>query len=130
MLNITPSLVSNKNGLACTIASVLDEKLAENIKILYVEEQTVLCSYFIICEGRATTHVKALADELEDKLKNASSAPLHIEGMEEGNWVVLDFGSVIVHIFDKKDREFYNLEKLWRDGKEIPLEDALKFNID
>ena len=125
MLNITPDLLKTTEGLVKAIASVLDEKQAENIKILKVEKQTSLCSYFIICEGRASTHVLSLADHVEDALASVGEKPLHTEGMKEGTWAVLDYASVIVHIFDRQNREFYNLEKLWRDAENVSLEDTI-----
>jgi ribosome-associated protein len=125
MVNITPELIKTKEGLLQAIASVLDEKQAENIKILNVEKQTSLCNYFIICDGRASTHVLSLADNVEDRLASVGEKPLHTEGMKEGSWAVLDYASVIVHIFDRQSREFYNLEKLWRDAENIPLEDLI-----
>ena len=125
MVNITPELIKTKEGLLQAIASVLDEKQAENIKILNVEKQTSLCNYFIICDGRASTHVLSLADNVEARLASVGEKPLHTEGMNEGSWAVLDYASVIVHIFDRQSREFYNLEKLWRDAENIPLEDLI-----
>ena len=125
MVNITPELIKTKEGLLQAIASVLDEKQAENIKILNVEKQTSLCNYFIICDGRASTHVLSLADNVEDRLASVGEKPLHTEGMKEGSWAVLDYASVIVHIFDRQSREFYNLEKLWRDAENIPLESLI-----
>lgn len=94
--------------------------------MLKVDRQTSLCNYFIICDGRATTHVKALADEVEEVLSQAGVKPIHKEGMDEGNWVALDYASVIVHIFDRPSREFYNLEKLWRDASVV---DPIKLEI-
>ncbi|MBQ9692356.1 MAG: ribosome silencing factor [Clostridia bacterium] len=125
MMTITPDLLKTTEGLVKAIASVLDEKQAENIKILKVEKQTSLCSYFIICDGRASTHVLSLADHVEDTLASLGEKPLHTEGMKEGTWAVLDYASVIVHIFDRQNREFYNLEKLWRDAESVSLEDMI-----
>ena len=104
---------------------MLDEKLAENIKVIQVEKQTSLCNYFVICEGRSSTHVRALADDLEDALAQAGLKPLSRDGKDESNWIVRDYASVIVHVFDRATREFYGLENLWRDGK-IITRDALK----
>lgn len=125
MLNITPELLKTTEGLVKAIANILDEKQAENIKILKVEKQTSLCNYFIICDGRASTHVLSLADNVEELLSLAGEKPLHTEGMKEGTWAVLDYASVIVHIFDRQNREFYNLEKLWRDAENIPLSELI-----
>ena len=125
MVNITPELIKTTDGLLQAIVSILDEKQAENIKILKVEKQTSLCSYFVICDGRASTHVLSLADNVEERLTSVGEKPLHTEGMKEGSWAVLDYASVIVHIFDRQSREFYNLEKLWRDAENIPFEDLI-----
>ena len=89
------------------------------------ENQTSLTNYFVICEGRSSTHIISLADELDERLSELGCAPLHSEGYETANWVVLDFASVIVHIFDRTTREFYNLENLWRDGTEIDVSELL-----
>ncbi len=122
MLKFTSKELSSRIGLVRAIYAVLDEKQAERIKVLKVEKQTSLCNYFIICEGRATTHVKSLADEVEHVLASAGKKPIHTEGLSEGNWAVLDYASVVVHIFDKPSRDFYNLEKLWRDASVIDLD--------
>ena len=119
MLTFASKQLQSRIGTVRAIYSVLDEKLAERIRILKVEKQTSLCNYFIMCEGRATTHVKALADEVEDALAKGGVHPLHVEGASEGNWIAMDYASVIVHIFDKPSREFYDLEKLWRDATVI-----------
>ncbi len=119
MIKITSKQISSRIGLVRTIYSVLEDKLAENIKIIQVEKQTSLCNYFVICEGRSSTHVCALADELEDALSKAGLHPLSRDGKSEGKWIVRDYASVIVHIFDRETREFYSLENLWRDGKII-----------
>ncbi len=121
MLKFTSKELSSRIGLVRAIYAILDEKQAEHIKVLKVEKHTSLCNYFIICEGRATTHVKSLADEIEEVLARAGVKPLHSEGLSEGNWAVLDYASVIVHIFDRPSREFYNLEKLWRDATPVEI---------
>ena len=125
MLKFTSKQLSSRIGLVRAIYSILDEKQAERIKVLKVEKQTSLCNYFIICEGRATTHVKALADEVDEVLARAGVHPIHKEGLNEGNWAALDYASVIVHIFDRPSRDFYNLEKLWRDATVIDTEKLL-----
>ena len=126
MLKFNSKQLQSRIGLVRAIYSVLDDKQAERIKVLKVDRQTSLCNYFIICDGRATTHVKALADEVEEVFSQAGVKPIHKEGMGEGNWVALDYASVIVHIFDRPSREFYNLEKLWRDASVV---DPIKLEI-
>ena len=108
--------------LADGIVKVLDDKKARNIKLLHVEEQTIIADYFVICEGTSNTQIKALAGEVEYKLSLWGKPPLRMEGYNEGVWVILDFGSVIVHVFNREMRDFYKLEKLWDNGTEIELD--------
>jgi ribosome-associated protein len=91
---------------------------------LKVEKHTSLCNYFIICEGRATTHVKALADAVEEKLTEAGFEPDHIEGKATG-WILLDYLGVVIHIFTRETRDYYNLDRMWDDGKKLDLDDIL-----
>ena len=95
----------------------LDAKMAKDIKLLCTTEQTVLADYFVICTATSSTHVKTLTDELDQ----LGEQPIHREGYRGGGWILLDFGCVIVHIFQKEMREFYNLEHLWSDAEEISL---------
>ena len=108
--------------IALLAAKALDEKKAKDIKILYVNEQTIIADYFVIAQGNSRTQVNALADEVEYKLGLEGIEPTKIEGRGQGTWVLLDYDSVLVHVFNPQSREFYNLEKLWADGKEIPFE--------
>ena len=90
-----------------------------------VSDLTVLCEYFLICTATSSTHVRALADEVEDKLEQAGLRPHHIEGKATG-WIVLDYGSVIVHVFGRNEREFYGLDKMWADAESVDLENILE----
>ena len=108
--------------IALLAAKALDEKKAKDIKILYVNEQTIIADYFVIAQGNSRTQVNALADEVEYKLGLEGIQPTKIEGRGQGTWVLLDFDSVLVHVFNPQSRAFYNLEKLWADGTEIPFE--------
>ncbi len=123
MVKITKKQISSYIGLTKAIVSVLDDKQADKITVINVEKQTSLCRYFVIVSGLSRTHVNALADELDDTLSEAGCPPLHKETAE--GWCVQDYGSVIVHIFDSQSREFYNLEKLWRDGKVIDVSELI-----
>ncbi len=107
-------------ALAEAIAFVLDEKKGHELKTLFVEDKTVLADYFVLCTGNSNTQVKALADEVEYKIGLRGVKPLHIEGRDNGSWVLIDFGSVIVHVFDRAARDFYNLDKLWSDA--VPVD--------
>ena len=107
--------------LAKKIVQLIDAKKGEDIKLLDIHEHTTLGDYFIIASGTSTTQVKSLADELEFQLKQEGVAPNRTQGYESATWIVLDYGDVIVHVFLKETRDFYSLEHVWRDGKEISV---------
>ncbi len=109
--------------LAVKMAAMLDNKKAGDVKVLKTEEVTVLCDYIVIATGSSTTQVRALADELEFKLKEQGTPPARIEGYESRSWILMDYHSVIVHIFHPEAREFYKLETLWADAKPIDDEE-------
>lgn len=109
--------------LAEHIASLLDKKKAHDVKILRVTERTVIADYFVIAGGTSSTQVKALADEVEYRIGvNDGIKPVNVEGRGTGGWVLLDYENVLVHVFDPKMREFYNLEKLWAECEEVPFD--------
>ena len=95
----------------------LDERKGEDIKIIDISEISVLADYFINANGSNDNQVRALVENVEDKLSRAGFEPKQREGYGLGNWVLLDFGNIIVHVFDKENRLFYDLERIWRDGK-------------
>lgn len=101
------------------ICKELDEHKAVHINVLEVEHMTSMTDFFVICTAKSTKQVKALAEFVEDKMKEEGIAVLHTDGMSDGNWAVLDFGDVIVHIFNGETRLFYGLEKLWSDGSNL-----------
>ncbi len=102
------------------ICEILSSKKAYDVVYIDVESKTSLCDYFIICSGRSTTQVKSLAENLEEKLsKDYNLEPRRREGVREGRWAVLDYGDVIVHVFNDEMRDFYHLERLWEDGKNL-----------
>ena len=106
--------------LAKACAKALSDKKAQDIVILNVGDQTVMCSYFVIASGKSTTQVRALGDNVEEQLKKQYEiAPTRTEGMREGRWGVLDYGDVIVHVFNEESRLFYYLERLWDSGKNV-----------
>ena len=124
--------ISLKNAspkqLAEEIIRVLDAKKAGGLKLLHVTDHTVIADYFIICTGTSNTQIRALANELEFKLGEAGVYPGHIEGLDDATWVLLDYASVIVHVFNGETRRFYNLEKLWSDASEIDISGLLTHN--
>ena len=125
-LNLNITKESDPRAIADAIVKTLDSKLAENIKLLHVEEQTILADYFILCCGSSTTQVRALANEIEYQTGLCGVDPRSMEGVDTANWIVVDYGCVIVHIFDRQSREFYNLDNLWRDSETVDLSPLLK----
>ena len=109
--------------LAKKIFDALEDKKGEDIKIINISEVTVLADYFIIASGTNRNQVQAMADNVEEVLAKEGAEPKQIEGYQSGNWILLDYQDVIVHIFDQENRLFYDLERIWRDGKNISLED-------
>lgn len=98
-------------------AKLADDKKADNIKILDVQGVSLLADYFLLCGGETAVKVRAIANHIEEELTNAGHKIYGMEGITEGHWVLLDFGTVIVHVMRNQEREFYNLERLWSQGK-------------
>lgn len=117
---------SEPNVWADTIVSLLDAHKAQDIKVLEVFDQTIVADYFVLCTATSNTQVKGLAGEVEYKMGLAKVPYLRMEGYNEGSWVIIDYGSVLVHIFQRETRDFYNLEKLWSDAKDIDITALLK----
>jgi ribosome-associated protein len=101
---------------ACDAA---DSKKARDIKILDIKDISPITDYFIICSGSSSIQVKAIADEIYDKLTECGISLYHKEGYDTAKWILLDYGDVIIHIFHEEDRSFYNLERLWADAEVI-----------
>ncbi len=97
----------------------LDEKKGEDIRILDISELSPIADYFIIANGNSTSQVNALVDNVEEQMSKAGYDCRQREGYNTGAWVLLDFADVIIHVFDKDNRSFYNLERVWSDGREV-----------
>ena len=97
--------------------NALEDKKAEDIRIIDISEVSVLADYFIIASGSNRSQVQALSDNVEETLGRAGSPAKQVEGYDTANWILLDFGDIIVHVFDNENRLFYDLERIWRDGK-------------
>ena len=110
--------------LTKAIAKVLDKKKALDIKAIHITEYSIVADYFIVASGTSNTHVKSLADDVEFELKQQGVEPDHIEGRATG-WILLAYGSVIVHVFTPESREYYNLERLWSDAQTVDLSDVV-----
>ncbi|MBO5360635.1 MAG: ribosome silencing factor [Clostridia bacterium] len=102
------------------IVSILDEKKAEDIVAIETAGVTIVADYFVIASATSNPHVKSLADDVEDELAKLGVFASHIEGRATG-WILLDFNDVIVHIFLNESREYYNLERLWADAKQVDI---------
>lgn len=100
----------------------LDDKKGEDIKIIDISGISVLADYFIIANGTNQSQVQALVDNVEEEMHRAGFPLKQREGYGNGNWVLLDFGDIIVHVFDKENRLFYDLERIWRDGNTVEVE--------
>ena len=108
-----------------TIIKALDSKRAEDIRLIGIKDLTIVADYFVIANGTSTTQTKALADEVEFQLKQKGAEPVRTEGYQGANWIVLDYGDIVVHVFYKETREFYNLERLWQDGEQIDISEYI-----
>ena len=106
-------------------ANALNEKKARQLSAVKISDLTVLCDYFLICTATSSTHIRALSDEVEEKLKENGIMPHHIEGKATG-WIALDYGEVIIHIFGANEREYYGLDKMWSDGTPISMSEILE----
>lgn len=106
--------------LAKACAKALSEKKGSDIVLLNVSEQTLVCSYFVIASGKSTMQVRALGDNVEERIKKEFGlSPVRTEGLREGRWGVLDYGDVVVHVFNEESRLFYYLERLWDSGRNV-----------
>jgi len=122
---IRKELTMTPKEMALMAAKALDSKKGVNIKVMDVMDLTSLADYFVICSGTSNTQINALCDAVEKEINEAGEETLHREGYRGGTWVLLDFGSVVVHVFNNEAREFYSLERLWQGGTELDLSEVL-----
>ena len=99
--------------------NALDEKKGINISVIDISEISVIADYFIVVGGNNENQVKALANNVEEKLYKAGVTPKHIEGYNNANWILMDFNDIVIHVFNEEERLFYDLERIWRDGKQV-----------
>lgn len=111
--------MENSKEMVKLAYEALEEKKGEDIQVIEIKDISIIADYFIIANGSNTPQVEALVDAVEDKLGRNGYEPLRIEGIKSAGWILMDYGDVIVHVFSKEDRLFYNLERIWRDGKVI-----------
>lgn len=107
--------------LAEIAVKALDSKKGKEVRLIRIDKITTLAEYFVICTGTSNTQINALCDAVEKELTEKGEEPLHREGYRGGTWVLLDYGCVVVHVFNDEARKFYSLEHLWADGEEVDL---------
>ena len=107
--------------IAKLAVKALEDKKAEDIRVIDISNVSVLGDYFIFASGSNRNQIHAMSDEVERILGKNGYPVKHIEGYDNANWILLDFGDIIVHLFDRENRLFYNLERIWRDGKEVEM---------
>lgn len=115
----------NSRNLADKISELIFSKKGYDVKLLDLRELTTITDYFIICSADSDTQVKAISDEVDKTLRDEGIKSWHKEGYRSLNWVLLDYVDVVVHVFKKESRDFYNLEKLWGDAPTVEMEDPL-----
>ncbi|MBO7217573.1 MAG: ribosome silencing factor [Clostridia bacterium] len=114
----------NSDKIISIAVNALNEKKAKNINAIHVGELTVIAEYFIMATATSQHHIKALAEELEEKLEAAGFKADHIEGKATG-WLLLEYNGVVIHIFSAEAREYYNLDRMWADGDKLDLDSIL-----
>lgn len=113
----------DSNIMAKLAYKAMDEKKAEDIRVIEISQISTIADYFIICNGTNSSQVQAIQDYVDEMLGKAGYTPLRVEGIRSANWVLMDYGDVVIHIFSKEDRLFYDLERIWRDGKNLEIEE-------
>lgn len=116
----------NSYELAVVLARALDSKKGQDIRVLKTEELTTLADYFVLCTASSNTQVKAMSDACEEAAEKNGERAHHIEGHRDGAWLLMDFSSVVVHVFTDEARKFYDLERLWGDAQEMDLNQILE----
>ena len=104
------------------IVTALEDKKAEEIQLIDISEVSTIADYFVITNGTNMSQIQALADNVEEKLAMDKVHPRSVEGYNTANWILMDYNDILVHIFDKESRGFYDLERMWRDGKVIDVQ--------
>lgn len=114
--------MNSSNEMARIAYEALEEKKGEDIRVIEIGDISIIADYFVIANGTNSSQVSALVDAVEKSLGKEGYTPKRIEGMNTASWILMDYGDVIIHVFSKEDRLFYDLERIWRDGKKITKE--------
>ena len=108
-----------------TVVKCMDSKKAIDIKVLDISKITTMADYFVICQGNSSTQIKAIADEVEEKLSDSGVKPFGREGLNTAYWILMDYSDVIVHIFSGESRSFYSIENLWSDAENVDISEII-----
>ncbi len=111
--------------MAAMAVDALEDRKGEDVRVIDISEISTLADFFIIAGGSNINQVQAMADAVQEKLGREGYMTKNVEGYDSGNWILLDFGDIIVHVFDNENRLFYDLERIWRDGKSIDKKELL-----
>ena len=120
------STVSTEKMMAQIACKAIDDKKGQDIKIIDIHNVSVIADYFVIASGTNSNQVQAIVDNVEEQLGRAGFEAKQIEGNRNSSWILMDYGDVIVHVFDEENRLFYDLEKIWRDGKVLEMDAFLE----
>lgn len=111
----------NQQQVLELIVRTLDTKKADDIKVIRIGDLSILADYFVIADGLSSTQTRALADEVEFQLKQNGITPDQVQGANGSDWIIIDCRDIVIHVFSKTQRDFYNLERLWKDGEMIDI---------
>ncbi|SES74345.1 ribosome-associated protein [Natronincola peptidivorans] len=111
------------------IVKYIDDKLGQDTTVLDLKNVSTLCDYFVITSASSVRQTKAIADEIQDKLNSEDISILHKEGYDTGTWILLDYGDLVIHVFQKEEREFYNIEGIWKDATILNIDKIIENNI-
>ena len=118
--------MSIEKEMAKIACKAIDDKKGQDIKVIDIHNVSVIADYFVIASGTNSNQVQAIVDNVEEQLGRAGYEPKQVEGTRGSNWILMDYGDLIIHVFDEENRLFYDLERIWRDGKEVDAEEFLK----
>ena len=118
--------MTTEKQMAQLVCRALDEKKGRDIKVIDIHDVSVIADYFVIASGSNQNQVQAMVDNVEEQLGRAGFEPKQVDGVRNSSWILMDYGDVIVHVFDEENRLFYDLERIWRDGKTLDMEEFLK----
>ncbi len=117
--------MSQARDMASIAVKAIDDKLGKEIKVIDIANVSVVADYFIIASGANKNQVQAIVENVEDELAKAGHHPKQVEGYQTANWILLDYGDIIIHIFDEESRLFYDIERIWRDGQDVDVQELL-----